>query len=74
MFPFSVKVSLELAAVAAAILIFASPILCVIVNVAIEPDVITADVCKSLFFKFVAALWSVSTVQPADTLAKNDAE
>ena len=67
----NVKVSFEAAAVAPAILMFASPILCAIVNARVaEPVVVTAETWRSCAFSDASVLWFAAGVQLVMTFAK----
>ena len=70
-FPSRVSVSLEAAAVAAAILMLASPMLCVIANVLVAlPVVVTAAIWRSCAFSKADVFWLAAGVHPATTFAK----
>ena len=54
-----------------AILMFAIPMLCDKLRPNVLPDTVPLAICRSLALKLAWVLWSVLTVQPDFTLAKN---
>ena len=67
----NVKVSFETAAVAPAIFMFASPMLCAIENALVaEPVVVTAETWRSCAFSDASELWFAAGVQLVMTFAK----